>query len=243
MDFWKLIIYLALGLFIVLCVLFPEFRALFLGWTKMFVRDVASTPEGAEAVYTEKIDQAQETYESTSEAYKRAAGKCKAEKEKLEKLNGRLKQVEAQCQNLATARRVNELQIKAEERTTILNDIERSQKLVSAYEAAEEQAKEVYEMAQRNLIKLKREREEVVGNMKANAELKEIYRGMDELSAKTGTDKLLKTIRERNQTLQEDVGGAKALYDKKLSVRSAKADSVADQEATDAYIAQLLNRK
>ena len=42
-------------------ILFPEARALLKGFTRLFIKDMAQTPDGAEAIYTEKIDQVQDS--------------------------------------------------------------------------------------------------------------------------------------------------------------------------------------
>lgn len=42
---------------------------------------MATTPEGAEAIYGEKIDQAQDAYNKADNAYKLAAGKYSNAKE------------------------------------------------------------------------------------------------------------------------------------------------------------------
>ena len=41
-------------------ILFPEARALLKGFTRLFIKDMAQTPDGAEAIYTEKIDHIRE---------------------------------------------------------------------------------------------------------------------------------------------------------------------------------------
>ena len=60
MELSKLIIIIVIAILILLLILFPEFRKLCMGWTRLFIKDMATTPEGAEAIYAEKINEAQE---------------------------------------------------------------------------------------------------------------------------------------------------------------------------------------
>ena len=51
-----MIIGIVVIVFALMLILFPEFRALLKGVTRLFIKDMATTPEGAEAIYSEKID-------------------------------------------------------------------------------------------------------------------------------------------------------------------------------------------
>ena len=86
MDLIKLVIIIGAILFVALLVLFPEFRKLCLGWTRVFIKDMATTPEGAEAIYDEKINEAQDRYNKADNALRVAAGKLDVEQNKCEKL-------------------------------------------------------------------------------------------------------------------------------------------------------------
>ena len=49
MDLGKLIVILVIAVIILIFILFPEARTLFSGITRLFIKDMATTPEGAEA--------------------------------------------------------------------------------------------------------------------------------------------------------------------------------------------------
>ena len=51
MNLNQIIIGIIIIIVIALLVLFPEFRALLNGFTRLFIKDMATTPEGAEAIY------------------------------------------------------------------------------------------------------------------------------------------------------------------------------------------------
>ena len=69
----------------VLCLLalimFPEVRkkgsVLIRGAANVFVEDRAKTPEGANAIYTQAINEAEEQYRDTKEIYHRLSGRKK----------------------------------------------------------------------------------------------------------------------------------------------------------------------
>lgn len=83
--------------------MFPEARALFSGFARLFIKDMATTPEGAEVIYGEKIDQAQDAYNKADHAYKVAAGKLSNAKRDIENLKKKLSKVEEECKSLVEA--------------------------------------------------------------------------------------------------------------------------------------------
>ena len=136
MELGKLIVIILVALFVLILILFPEARALFSGFTRLFIKDMATTPEGAEAIYGEKIDQAQDAYNKADNAYKVAAGKLSNAKRDMENLKTKLSKVEAECESLVKAGKLEMAQLKAEEREEVVSDIKRYTELVKAYEDA-----------------------------------------------------------------------------------------------------------
>lgn len=196
MSLSQMIVIIAVVLFVLLLIMFPEFRALFRGFARLFIKDMATTPEGAEAIYGEKIDQAQDAYTKADNAYKVASGKLATAKRDLDNLRSRLTKIETECESLVRNGKIELAQLKAEEREEVLSDISRYTELVKAYEVAAATAKEAQEVCEKNLRKLKRESKEVVENMKVKSQLKKVYDDMDELKSVTATDKLLESVRE-----------------------------------------------
>lgn len=201
MDLGKLIVILVVAVIILIFILFPEVRTLFSGITRLFIKDMATTPEGAEAIYGEKIDQAQDAYNKADNAYKVAAGKLSNAQKDMKNLKAKLEKVESECESLVKANKIELAQLKADEREEIMADIRRYSELVKAYEDAANTAKEAQEMCEKNLRKLKRESKEVVENMKVKKQLQEVYDDMDELKNVTATDKLLDSVRDKNKDL------------------------------------------
>ena len=239
MDLIELLVIIACILFVALLVLFPEFRKLCLGWTRVFIKDMATTPEGAEAIYAEKINEAQDRYNKADNALRVAAGKLDVEQNKCEKLSAKLKNVEAQCESLVQAGKMEMAQVKAEERAEIISDIERSKKLIEAYTVAKKDAEEVHKHCGMNLRKLKREAKEVVENMKVKAQLNEVYDSMDDLKNTTATDKLLDSIKEKNDDLNASVAGARVIHENRTSTKVQRANEEAKKLQSDDYLSSL----
>ena len=239
MSLNQMIIGIVVIVFILMLILFPEFRALFKGLVRVFVKDMATTPEGAEAIYGEKIDQAQDAYNKADNALKVAAGKLSTAKRDLENLKTRLSKVESECESLVKNGKIDMAQLKADEREDILSDIKRHTELVRAYEVAENTAREAQQMCEKNLRKLKRESKEVVENMKVKKQLKEVYDDMDELKNVTATDKLLESVRDKNKDLDAIVEGSKVVHESKISTKLQRADAEAKKLQSNDYLESL----
>ena len=132
MELGKLIFIVAVVVIVLILILFPEARKLLSGFTRLFIKDMATTPEGAEAIYEEKIDQAQESYNKADNAYKIAAGKLSNAQKDLDRKRKRLINVEAECESLVKTNQIELAQLKADEREEILSDIRRVTGLVNA---------------------------------------------------------------------------------------------------------------
>jgi hypothetical protein len=239
MPLSTLLVIIAIAIIVLILILFPEARSLLTGFTRLFIKDMATTPEGAEAIYGEKIEQAQEAYNRADDSYRKASGKLEMSKRDLKNLKERLSKVESECEALVKAGKLDHAQIKVDEREDILSDIQRCESMVKAYTEASTSAKEAYEACERNLRKLKRESKEVVENMKVKQQLKEVYDDMDELKATTGTDKLVESIREKNKDLDSIVEGSKVVHENRATTKAAKAEAEAKKLQSNDYLESL----
>ena len=216
MELSKLIFIVAVFIVVLIFILFPEARTLFSGFTRLFIKDMATTPEGAEAIYGEKINQAQDAYGKADNAYRIAAGKLSNAKKETENLKTKLHRVETECESLVKSGKIDLAQLKAEEREEIIADIKRHAELVKAYEDAANTAKEAQEMCEKNLRK--------------------VYDDMDELKNVTATDKLLDSVRDKNKDLDAVVEGAKVVHNNKMSTRLTKAEVEARKNNGNDYL-------
>ena len=240
MTLENLIVGIVIVVIIAILIMFHgEVGALFKGFVRLFIKDMAATPEGARAIYEEKIDQAQEAYNRACESLRRAAGKHESSKKDLENLKERLKKVEKDCEALVKNGNLEAAALKADEREEILADIERCKTLITAYATAETETREVQQKCEENLRKLKKEAKDVVENMKVKKQLTEVYKSVDELASSTATDKLLESIREKNKDLNEEALGSRAVHESRTSTKVAKAEAEAKKLQSNEYLESL----
>lgn len=239
MPLWKVLLFIGVVLLVLILIMFPEAGALFKGFGRLFVKDMAQTPEGADAIYGEKIDQAQDSYNKADNALRLASGKLQNAQRDLKEKTSKLKKIEEQCEQLVKSGNMESAKIKVEEREDVIADIKRLKDLVGVYTEAEETAKEAYTMCETNLRKLKRERNEVVQNMRVKNEMNAVYDDINELKNVTGTDKALEYVREKNKDLDAMVEGARTVHKNKLSTKIQKAEDDARKATGDAYLESL----
>lgn len=236
MSLTTLIIVVIIALVVLLFIFFPGFRSLFKGFTNLLIKDIATTPEGAEAVYEEKIRDAQEAYNKANDAFRIAAGKLSNAKRDYDSLQNRLKKVESECEAFVKNNKIDLAKTKVEEREEILADIKRCQDLIAAYTTAEKETREMQQMCEDRLKKLKKESREVVENMKVKQQLKEVYDDMDELKNVKATDKLLDSIREKNSNLNAEAEGSRVVHENRTSTKIQRADEEAKKLQNNDYL-------
>lgn len=239
MTLAQMIILIVVIIFVLLLFLFPGFRKLFSGCLRVFIKDMATTPEGAQAIYEEKINEAQEAYNKADNALRIASGKYSNAQNELISLKNQLGQIEKACETLVQKGDIKNAEIKVEQREEILSSIARTEELLKAFITAKNEAEQVHTHCQKQLAKLKRESKEVVENMKVKKQLQEVYDDMDELKNVTATDKLLEQVKEKNKDLNASVEGARVIHNNKLSTKIQKADNAAKKAESNDYLEAL----
>lgn len=224
---------------ILIFICFPGARALLKGFIGIFIKDMATTPEGAEAIYRDKIDEAQEKYNIADDAFKKISGRLSMARRDMEVLLERRKKVESECEALVKNNKLEAAQLKCEERDEILEDIRRTQEKIKVYEINEADAKEAFEAWEKKLRSLRKESKNVVENMRVKQQIKEAYDDMDELKKTTATDRLLDDIRDKNKDLDAMVEGSRKVHDSKLSTKISRAEAEAKKVASNDYLEAL----
>ena len=224
---------------ILIFIFFADARSLLKGFIGIFIKDMATTPEGAEAIYRNKIEEAQEKYNIADDALKKASGRLSMARRDMEVLLERRTTVEGECEALVKNNKLEAAQLKCEERDEILEDIRRTQEKIRVYEINEVDAKEAFEAWEKKLRNLKRESKNVVENMRTKQQIKEAYDDMDELKKTTATDKLLEDIRDKNRDLDAMVEGSRKVHDSKLSTKLSRAEAEAKKVASNDYFESL----
>lgn len=239
MSLSQLIFWFVIICIVLILIIFPGARSLLKGLIGVFIKDMATTPEGATAIYNEKIEESQDKYRAAHDALQKAVGNLSTARNDMENLKIRLSKAEQACEALVKNNKLEEAQLKVEEREEILMDIDRTAKLIAVYEKNERDAKEIFAVCEKQLRDIKRESKNVVQNMKVKQQLKEAYDDMDELKKNTSTDKLLDSIREKNKDLDAIVEGSRVVHENKLSTRLQRADAEAKKVQSNDYLESL----
>ncbi len=232
----------ALGVAGLVFIMFPEARSLGKGFLRIFVQDMASTPEGAKAIYAEKIEELQQTYNEASDSYRMVTGEYEHSKKELQSLQQRLKQVESQCEALMKMRNEEGAIVKAQERQEILEDIQRVGDMMDKYEQAMNEAKEISSTCEQQLLQMKKEMKDTIQEMQDNKRISEVYQRMDKLRNTTGTDKMIAAIHEKNENLAKMASGSKAVYQNSTAAKSIKVEKDVRKLESQAYLDSLRSK-
>ena len=230
-------------LFVIALVLFPEFRrglkVLCSGFLNIFVQDLAKTPEGAEAVYNEAIEEEREMYRKACNVLNKVSGEHQAAQQNLAKLQEAKKKIEATCERLVKEGRDNDALIYAEKLGEVNNDIERTKKVISEYELYVEEAKNAVNFREKRLRDLKKKQKDTVSDIKLARQTRDIHEDMDELRKDRTTHKLLDAVNEGASDLRKEANGARIVHQSKTSTKVANIEKDMESAQASDYIASL----
>ena len=238
----KLLIIIAVVVILFALAVSGKLRALVKAFLNLFVEDLASTPEGAEALFNQKEEEVEEKFRKADTVYKKVAGQRKRCKEELENLEARLTTIESQCERLAKAHDEEGLDIKIAERADIVEDIDIHKDTLKTLEAALKDASEARSACEENLNQIRKKKKQIVTQMKRNRDMKDIYDDLEGIGAGDHTSKLLDKVIERGDDLADIVAGSKEAYETKTSTKAKKVDQRLKSSANDDYKQQLLNK-
>ena len=238
----KLLIIIAVVVILFALVISGKLRALVKAFLNLFVEDLASTPEGAEALFNQKEEEVEEKFRKADTIYKKVAGQRKRCKEELENLEVKLTTIESQCERLAKAHDEEGLDIKIAERAYTVEDIDIHKDTLKTLEAALKDASEARSACEENLNQIRKKKKQIVTQMKRNRDMKDIYDDLEGIGAGDHTSKLLDKVIERGDDLADIVAGSKEAYETKTSTKAKKVDQRLKSSANDDYRQQLLNK-
>lgn len=228
-----------IAIFALILILFPESRKLLSGFGHLFFKDMASTPEGARAIFEKEINEVQEAYNKADEALNRISGKLSTNKKDYEKLKNKIQECEAKCESMVKSGNIEQAQLYAEQREELVADAERKKTMIQELNKASTEISQAHKLCEQRLRRLKSEQKNVVENMKLNMEMKSVYDDTNELKAMTTTDKMLASIREKDKELAEQVEGAKFVYNNRTSTKLQHADEKARKLQSNDYLESL----
>lgn len=242
----EMIFWIVLGLFAFALILFPEFRqklvVLVRGGLNVFVEDTAKTPEGAEAVFTQAINEVEEKYAQAATTYNKLHGKLQRYQEDVTKIDGMIKDAEVKCEHLARNNDVENARIYAERRSELLTEKKNRVAAIEKLTPMVEEAKQIHDAYGKKLRELKRNKKETIAQMKMNVQMKDLLGDLDELRKDSATDKMLSAVMEGHNDLAEEVNGARAVHENRTSTKIAKAEQKAAQAQNDEYLNNLLKK-
>lgn len=237
-----LLIILAVVIFVAILIFFPKSRTLFKGLVGLFIEDVAKTPEGAAAVYSEAIEKAQDEYNKANDTLMKIAGQLNTAQKELESCKIELKRVEESCENFAKNQMWDKVEIYSLKREELADDLVNKETIVKQLTPLVEEAKVINNHCEQKLTALKKEKVKVINDLKMNKQLKEMYDDMDELKNITSSDKLLETVKEGVKETREQAVGARTVHNNKTTTKLKAADDEAKKLSSMSY-AESLKKK
>lgn len=238
--------YVLIALVVLALIIFPDFRkklkVLLGGFLNVFVEDAAKTPEGAQAVFNQAIEEVQDKYNMASRTYNKLYGELQHAQDDLMALKNKLKEIEAACENFAKRGDRSNAEVYASRRLEIISDIKQKEECVSRLTPMVADAKNIHEAYGKKLRELKRTSKETINKMKMNGQLNDLLGDLDELKRESATDKLLGSVMDGASDLQKETDGARAVHENRLSTKMARAEAEAAKAQNDAYLEDLMKK-
>lgn len=239
----KLIVGIIFVLVLLALIIFPEFRhkikVLVGGFLNVFVEDAAKTPEGAEAVFNQAIQEVQNNYNRAASTLNKLSGELKSAEDAIARLTKELKDTETTCERLVKAGQYGDAEVYSARRSEILSDIEQKKECVAKLTPMVADARQIYDACGKKLTALKRTKKETITKLKMNGQLKDLLSDLDELRKDTATSKMLDAVMEGSSDLQKEVDGARIVHENRASTKIARAEQKAAKVRGDEYLESL----
>lgn len=238
-----LILIAILTLTLLVLIIFPDVRkkvkVLLGGFLNMFVEDAAKTPEGAEAVFNQAIEEVQRNYNRAASTLNRLSGELKDAENAVVKLTKDLHDVETTCERLVKNGQYGDAEVYSARRSEILTEIEQKKECVEKLKPMVADASQIYSACGKKLTDLKRTKKETVAKLKMNGQIKDLLGDLDELRKDTATSKMLDAVMEGSKDLQKEVDGARVVHENRTTTKIARAEQKAAQVRSDEYLESL----
>lgn len=209
------------------------------GFVGLFVEDLTKTPEGAAAVYNQAIEKAQNQYNIANDTLQKVAGELDTAIKNHEGFLKRLKECETRCENFAKTGQFDKVELFSNEREEILLEIENAEAIINDLKPLYEEAKIINNHLEEKLVKLKKEKNRVITDLKRNKQLKSMYDDMDELKNTTNVDKLLDSVKTGVKESREKAVGARTVHNNKTSTKISAATAEARKLQSNDYVEEL----
>lgn len=214
-------------------------RYLIKGVTNLLFIDIAKTPKGAEAIYTQAIEEAQGAYNKASNNFQKIAGLLETAKSNFANTNSKVERTKAKMEELAKKQMFKEVDIFAQELSNLEDDLKMYTDEVNKYNPMYHQAEMLTQQYETKLMKLKKDKKTVIRQLEINQQTKEMYDDLDELKNVKSSEKLLEAVKEGVVETGEVATGAKVLHNNKHSTKLLEAESAVKTIKVNDYAEQL----
>lgn len=226
-------------LFLIAVCLFDKPRTLLKGFANKFIEDTAKTEKGAEAIYSQAIEEARNNYNKAVKYLSDIAGKLERAKTNLDEAKSSEKRTKTEIERLCKVGRFDDAEILQADLELAIEAIKTHETAIKKLEPLKVQAEQLQKQYETNLKKLENERKLVIGKMKLNKASAEMYEGLDELATIKTTDKLLKSVREGAEELEDRYVGASTVYNNKVSTKAANIRRELGSSETNDFMAEM----
>lgn len=223
--------------------LFPEFRkklgVLLGGFLNLFVEDTAKTPEGAAAIYSKAIEEAEDKYNKASDALKRMTGRLETAIKARDKANREVQEYESKARTAMSRGDESTARVYAEKRQDSILVAKQYADTVNQLTPAVVQARDIFTQREKELKDIRAKKNLVVEQLKTNRDVEAAYDDLDELRRDSASKRLLGAIDEEVKAGSERAAGSRIVHEAKLNTRIARADEKSDDYAVNDFLDSL----
>lgn len=210
------------------------------GAANVFIEDRASTPEGAEMIYSVRIEELQEQYGQSKSLYKTYVGQLKSAIDEWEHKKLELHDIEVECDSMVKMKSPDEdVMLLIDQRADIIQSIEMLNTKIGKLKPLVEQAKQLTETNEKELRKVKEEKKIVINNLNLNKEMEKAYDMVDKLQKQSPAKGLIESIKEAEKESNIRAIGAKEVHESRLDTRLEHAKKSAQEASNTDYLEQL----
>lgn len=214
-------------------------RTMAKGFVNIFFEDVAKTPQGANAIYTQAIDECQNDYNKADNNLKKISGMLRTTEDKIKNIQCSIENEERKCEQLVKADRFEDAEIIAAGIAEMEEEIVIYQNKAKELEPMLISAKQVHTHLESKLNKLKKDKNIVVKQLEINKQQEELYNDLDDLKNIKGSDKLLNSVKEEVISSQERTVGARTVHENRHSTKVQRVNENLRASQSSAKVEEL----
>ena len=214
-------------------------RTLVKGFLNLFFEDVAKTPQGANAIYQQAIEECQRDYNKADDNLKKVAGMLASYENKISELEKDITSSKSRCESLVKNNRFEDAELIADS----ISDMEEEKDIymgkVKQLKPMLDSARNVHANLEAKLNKLKKDKNIVVKQLEINKQQEDLYNDLNELKNVKGVDKLLNSVKEEVVSSNERVVGARIVHENRMSTKIQRIDERLKNSQASNYVEEL----